>query len=399
MSSITTAELERSDTRSLFMAAAIGTVVGYAAMLLVFLLQQKWILTSGGIPMPSDFLAYRAAGVAALRGNAALVYDPHSFHLLQVSLSERFPNYLYWNYPPLFFFITAPLAVLPYVAAFLLWLGATIAAFAVTIGRIVGRPKAVMVALASPVVFLTAYVGQNGFLSAALIGGFLLFLRRRPVIAAILLALMTYKPQLGILFPLALLAGSHWRALCWAIAATAIVTGAAIFAFGLDSYTLFFRSLSLVSSSYLTLGGEGWAKIESMYSVARYLGAGDHAAWLVQVLTSAVCALGVAWLWRSNKAYELKAAGLVVATMLSTPYLHEYDFPLILVASAFLYKQKVFDRAEWLAVGAANLLMAGFIAEIAPLGVAVVLIVGALVVRRAAPLNAAPNYSYKTIHS
>jgi arabinofuranan 3-O-arabinosyltransferase len=399
MRSIAAPRLSRPDPGSAFMAAVTGIVFGYAAVLLVFLLQQNWILTSGGIPMPSDYLAYRAAGIAALRGNAASVYDPHSFHLLQVYLSKPFPNYFYWNYPPPFFFVTASLAMLPYVAAFLLWLGATAAAFAVAVGRIAGRPKVVMAVFASPVVFLTAYVGQNGFLSAALIGAFLLCLRERPTIAGILLALMTYKPQLGILFPLVLLAGCHWRTLCSASVAAAIITGASIVAFGLDSYALFFRSLSLVSGSYLTLGGEGWAKIESMYSVARYLGAGDHAAWIVQILTSTGCALGVAWLWRSNTAYELKAAGVVVATMLSIPYLHEYDFPLILIACVFLYRQRVFDRAEWFAVGAVNLLMAGFFAEIAPLGVAVVLIVGAMVLRRAAFFAPEPGYSYKAAHS
>src|ERR1700722_371849 len=197
MRSIAAPRLSRPDPGSAFMAAVTGIVFGYAAVLLVFLLQQNWILTSGGIPMPSDYLAYRAAGIAALRGNAASVYDPHSFHLLQVYLSKPFPNYFYWNYPPPFFFVTASLAMLPYVAAFLLWLGATAAAFAVAVGRIAGRPKGVMAVFASPVVFLTAYVGQNGFLSAALIGAFLLCLRERPIIAGILLASMTYKPQLG----------------------------------------------------------------------------------------------------------------------------------------------------------------------------------------------------------
>jgi hypothetical protein len=95
-----------------------------------------------------------------------------------------------------------------------------------------------------------------------------------------------------------------------------------------------------------------------------------------------VCAAFVVWLWRSKNPYELKAAGLVAATMLSIPYLHQYDFPMLLVAYAFLYRQCAFDRVEWLAFGAVNLLMAGFVAEIAPLGVVAAVITGALVLRR-----------------
>jgi arabinofuranan 3-O-arabinosyltransferase len=383
MSSIAAPKLDRRDTCSVLTAAATGIAFGYAAILAILLFQQKWILTAGGVPMPSDFLAYRAAGIAALRGNAASTYDLHAFHVLQISLTRPFPGYFYWNYPPLFFWVVTPLALLAYVPAYLLWIATTGTACAIALGRIARNPQAIVCALASPAFLLTAYVGQNGFLSAALMGGFLLCLRERPIVAGILLALMTYKPQLGILFPLALMAGGHWRALGWALAATAIVSIASGLAFGVDSYILFFRSLATVSRTYLTLGGEGWAKVQSMYSVARFLGSGGHAAWLVQVLTSVVCALGVLWLWRSDKAYELKAAGLVVATMLSIPYLHEYDFPMILVAFALLYRQHVFDRAEWLAFAAANLLMAAFLFQLAPVGPAIVMIAGALVLRRA----------------
>ena len=398
MSNIAAPKLDRRDTRGGFLAAATGIAFGYAVVLAVLLCQHAWILAPGGLPMPSDFLAYRAAGIAALRGNPVLAYDPHAFHLLQISLAKPFSGYFYWNYPPLLFFITAPLAMLPYVPAFLLWVGATAAAYATTMACIARRPEAIAAALASPIFLLAAYVGQNGFLSAALIGGFLLCLRGRPIAAGFLLGLMMYKPQLGILLPLALIAGGHRRALCWAIVTTAIVACAATFTFGVDSYISFFRSLALASRSYLTLGGEGWAKIESMYSVARFLGAGDHVAWIVQVLTGALCALGVIWFWRGDKPYELKAAGLVAATMLSIPYLHEYDFPVILVAWAFLYRQRAFDRTEWLAVGAVNLLMAGFLAQLAPLGPIIVFITGALVLRRLPLFPAGGSSGFQNSH-
>jgi len=382
MSSSSTTLRNEYDAASVLVAVATGLAFGYAAVLLMLLFHRNWILTSGGIPMPSDFLVYRAAGIAAMHGTPALVYDPHAFHLLQITLTKPFPNYFYWNYPPSFFFVAVFLARLPYVPAFLLWVGTTGSACAITIGRIALRRDAMVTALASPIFLLATYVGQNGFLSAALMGAFLLSLRERPLIAGLLLALMTYKPQFGLLLPLALLAGGHWRAICWAIVATAILTIASALAFGLDSYTAFLGSLAVASKGVLTLGGEGWAKIESMYSVARFLGAGDHAAWLLQIVISAVAGVGVLWLWHGDSAYELKAAGLVAATMLSIPYLHEYDFPIILVAFSFLYRDRRFDRVDWLAVGAANLLMAAFLLQLAPLGPVVAAIPAAMVLGR-----------------
>ena len=52
--------------------------------------------------------------------------------------------------------------------------------------------------------------GQNGFLTAALIGGALGLLERRPALAGICLGLLTYKPQFGLLFPFVLIADRRW---------------------------------------------------------------------------------------------------------------------------------------------------------------------------------------------
>ncbi|HEX4079671.1 MAG TPA: glycosyltransferase family 87 protein [Rhizomicrobium sp.] len=183
-------------------------------------------------------------------------------------LAGSFPNYLYWNYPPLFFAVTALLAAMPYLASFLGWVISTCSAYAVTIGAISRRWEGVLGACASPVILLTAFGGQNGFLSAALLGGFLLFLPTRPVVSGVLLGLLTYKPQLGILIPIALIAGGQWRALSSAAVTAALAAGLAALAFGPGVYASFLHSLPVVSHVYLTLGGEGWARMESIYAIA-----------------------------------------------------------------------------------------------------------------------------------
>ena len=75
---------------------------------------------------------------------------------------------------------------------------------------IVGRPFGLVLAVAFPVVLNNALVGQNGFLTAALIGGTLYLMPVRPVLAGICLGLLSYKPQYGLLFPLVLIAASQW---------------------------------------------------------------------------------------------------------------------------------------------------------------------------------------------
>ncbi|HEY3638941.1 MAG TPA: glycosyltransferase family 87 protein [Rhizomicrobium sp.] len=383
--SLQTAGPNPSGSRLAELSPAIltGIVAGYAGALAILFWQHKWILAPSGKPIASDFLVYWTAGIAALQGKALAVYSVPAFHVMQVSHSGPFLDFYYWNYPPVVFFVLAVLGLLPFVFAFVLWVVGTGAACALTLGKVAAERTAILAALASPAFLLTAYVGQNGFLTAALMGGFLLCLPARPLAAGVLLALLTYKPQFGILIPLALIAGGYWRAMGWAIAVTVITGAASALVFGAESYIVFIRSLSFVSHSYLTLGGEGWSKIESIYSVSRFLGANDTGGWVAQFLLTAVCAIGIFRLWRSSLPFSLKAAGLVVAAMLSTPYLHEYDFPVLLTAFAFLYRHQPFDRGEWAAVLVANLMIAGFFGQWAPIGPFIVLIAGAMVIRRA----------------
>ena len=62
-----------------------------------------------------------------------------------------------------------------------------------------------------------------------------------------------------------------------------------------------------------------------------------------------------------------------------------YDFAVLAVPLAFLYRERAFDRLEWAATIAANLLFVGFAIVQAPVGPAIVAIVLALILRRAVP--------------
>jgi hypothetical protein len=114
-----------------------------------------------------------------------------------------------------------------------------------------------------------------------------------------------------------------------------------------------------------------------------------------------VVAASIAKLWNSNADFSLKSAGLVAAAMLSTPYLNGYDFPVLIIALAFLYRERRFDSVEWTLAVLVNLVTAGFLLQIAPLGPFAILLVAAMIARRllakSAPadqgsVNAAPAF-------
>jgi arabinofuranan 3-O-arabinosyltransferase len=342
----------------LFPVAACAIAAGYVGALALQFLHHKWIVDAQGRPIVTDFLEVWVAGRFALAGASATAYDWDAHHAAQVALAGHdFQGALNWSYPPLFLFVAALLACLPYAAAFVGWIVATAAGYAVTIGAIAKRWDAGFAACAAPVFFANAIVGQNGFLSAALMGASLLFLKQNPLLSGVFLGLMTYKPQLGVLFPLALLLDRNWRALASASVTSAILLAASWLAFGTQTFLAFLHFLPATSQAILTDRGEDWNKMQSV---------------TLLIL-----------LWRGRTSFEIKAAFLAAGSMLVTPYLHMYDFAILAVPFAFLFRAHAFDQLEWAGVIAVNCLFIGFAFYPVPIGPAMIAIVLALVLRRA----------------
>src|SRR5439155_25718548 len=172
-----------------------------------------WIIPLPG-PTPTDFVSFYAAGALADAGTPSLAYD-HAAHL---AAEERVVGagiqYQFFNYPPVFLLLCAALAPLPYLVAFVLFEAATLVLYLFVATRILGERSgtAVVALLAFPIVFWNLGLGQNAFLTAALFGAATLLIDRRPVVAGLLFGAVCYKPQFGLLVPLALAAGGYRRA-------------------------------------------------------------------------------------------------------------------------------------------------------------------------------------------
>jgi hypothetical protein len=329
-------------------AIALAVILVYGLMLFGGYFQHLWILDAHGQPVVNDFIVFWVAAHLALKGAVLAAYDAHREHVAELAaIGHTYSQVLGWSYPPLFLLIVILPAQLPYVTAFLLWCGTTLVLYALTIGAIAKRAAAFVVACAMPWALVEFMLGQNGFLTAAVIGTALLQLEKRPFVSGLLLGFLTYKPQFGILFPLALAAGGYWRAFGWAALSALAWNGVAGAIFGFDTYGAFLHALSNAADTHLVHSDLGWNKLQSVYGFARALGAPGAAAWAMQALVSATAALGVVVAWKSrNTAFELKAALLPIAILLATPYVLYYDAPVLAVAGAFLFRHRSFDRFE-----------------------------------------------------
>src|SRR5436190_1699137 len=317
-------------------AYSLLLLVAYVATIVVLLATARGIVDTAGRPIGTDFANVYAAGKLALAGEPAQAYDWPAHHAMQKRISGRDDiPYYGWHYPPAFLLVAAALPAPPSLCAPFVYQPATLAAYLVVVRRIAGRPEAWLLALAFPAVFVNVTHGHNGFITAALLGGALLVLDRRPLLAGALLGCLAYKPQFGLLVPLVLAATGRWRAIAAAAATVLAIAGIIWALFGTDVSVAFWHSLPMTQRVILE-GAPGFYKIQSVYAALRLLGVPGAAANAAQMLTTLGVAITLVALWRSAAAFELKAAGLLIGSVLATPYVLDYDLVVLAPAIAFL---------------------------------------------------------------
>ena len=348
---------------------------------------QWWIYDPTGLGIPTDFVNVWAAGRLVLDGHAAQAYDWDIQKQVEVALLRQdFIGYFAWHYPPPFLFVAALLAQFPYAVAFIGWVSVSFLPYLAAMRAIVGRSFGLLLAVAFPMVFNNTLVGQNGFLTAALIGGTLYLMPARPVLAGICLGLLTYKPQYGLLFPLVLIAASQWTVFFTAAIVAVAMAFASWLAFGTESWQAFFHWMPTFSQAFLTEGKATWWKLQSLFSLIRYFGGTEQLAWICQSILTASVATGLVLMWRSRVSYPLKAAALATGTLLTTPYLFMYDMMVLAIPVAFLVRiglAGVSGPYELPALGCALALVVSFAFTGIPVGLGATLIIAALVLRRA----------------
>ncbi len=365
---------------------AFAGVIAHVVYLAAAYWHGVWIVAPDGSGVASDFVNVWAAGKLALGHEAASAYDwPAHKAMEEVAVGHAFDGYFGWHYPPPFLFAAATLALCSYPLAYVAWLVATFPAYIAVVRTIIGDRTGYLLALAFPAILSNFVVGQNGFLTAGLLGGALWFIERRPILAGVLLGLLTYKPHFGLLFPIVLAASGHWRVFGIAAVTALALAAASLMAFGPETWHAFFASISHTSQAFLSDGWADFGKLQTVFGLTRTLGGSETLAWTLQGVVALIVALGVSLLWRSRARYEIKAAALGVGAMLATPYLYTYDLVVLAAPLAFLWRLAArhgFMAYELPAIALACALIVIFPFVTAPVGLAAVLVVAALVARR-----------------
>jgi hypothetical protein len=362
-----------------------------------------WIALSDGLidrngkPIGTDFASFHAAGSLVLDGRPGDVYNMAAHYAREQRIFGAATPYYGWLYPPIFLLVATPLALMPYPLALAVWQVSTFVFYLSVIGTIVRRTRGVAIgpiwlpiAAGFPAVFINLAHGQNGLLTAGLIGAALLTLSSRPLVSGVMFGLLAYKPQFALVIPIALLAAGQWRTIVAAGVTVMALVGITSLVFGADLWLAFAASTEASRQLLLEQGNVGFEKLQSVFAAVRMWGGSVPLAYAIQGAASAVVVCATAWIWRSACSSDLKAALLAIATLLASPHVLDYDLVVLAVAIAYLARHGLcrgFEPFEISLLAAAWLvpLLSRGVAGVSgiPLGLMVLLLTFACTMRRA----------------
>ena len=319
--------------------------IGSLALLLWLALTSRGTLDWLGRPLGTDFSDVWAAGRMALDGHASDVWTWSKHFAVQRSLhGPHLTEFYAWHYPPPFLLVASALATLPYLVALVAWQLLTLIPFAAVMQRLVPGRETLLLTLAAPLTLFCITQGQNGFLTAFLVGGGLTLLERRPTIAGLLFGCLVYKPQFGIILPVMLLAGRHWRAIAGALVSAGVLIGLTFVFWGWPVWRAFIDSLPVTRSMIIEHGAAGFYKIVSPFAAVRLWGGPIALAYSVQAIFTAAAIAAVFTMSLPSRSVGLRNAAVCSAAIVATPYVLDYDLVILLPALAWLYADGRLNR-------------------------------------------------------
>ncbi len=351
-------DLELGDRALLPFAGQAGLRIGLiGAGATVFMVIMWYMLTStvmsldGDTSFGVDFIVYWSAAQLALEGNAVEAFNLESLEAIhQVENSAWLP----WLYPPGYLILLMPLGALPFMPAFITYNTVSSLALIAAVRPLASKATGVWIGVALAPTTLAAYVlGQTPILWAAgLVAALGALGRGKEILAGVFIGLLTLKPQLGLLIPVALIAAGHWRTILSAALTTIALVVIGTLAFGMAYWSEFFAIGREHYDWMRTVIGDRDQMI-SLYSGLVYIGVPENIAFAGQMLGLVLAALGIFLAWRSDLVgFDLKAAMLFAGILVSSPYMWHYEAAFLAPLLLFLLRAGVLrPRGPDLTVG------------------------------------------------
>lgn len=321
-------------------------------------------------PFGNDFINLWTSAHLVLQGDIATIYNPEAFKAYQLDLVGQDIGFRLWAYPPHSLTVFWPFGLIPYWLSFLIFslLGLTVLYLGCRRLRLTSIE--ITIVMLSPATIACLHNGQTGLLATGLL---LIALTAPATVPAVISAvLLTVKPQMGIILPFVWLREKRWMAIGLTAVGSFVVLGLTAVYFGPAVFTDYVR-LTLPELSLLERHGTGLftLMIPSFFMSLRILGVDGDVAIGVHLAIAVPLSIVVIWrLLRTSDATR-RIGQALSGTALLTPYIHQYDLNIVLVAALLSLKRVDANRPRLL-VGK----MTAWLAILLPLGVVVLNSIG-----------------------
>jgi len=328
------------DATKKVLAIALGVSFGFQAVFLFnFFRYTDGLNLSPFDPIGGDFINYWTASVLVAKGNLLNIFDIERFHAAQTDLLGREFQLRVWSYPPHFLFFIHPLSWFSYLSSYLLWSGITFALCSLALSPKILKHSSgigILAFVLAPASFINFVAGQNGFLSAACLIGGMLLVSRFPYKSGILFGLLSFKPHLGILIPVVLIASRQWKPFVSGAITIFLLIGMSVVFHGLEAWDLFFSETMKINAQFLQEGTGMLMNMQpSIFMSGRILGFSISANSIIQGIGSLIVIGVIYWIGKRNPPEALLISAVSAGTFLVSPYGHNYDFTILSIAIIF----------------------------------------------------------------
>ena len=386
----TTRDASLMAIRSLLLAKMLNKILivvfSLVATCVATVLATIIVISMFSSPHHMDFFGIWTWARFEIEHPAALIYDHEAQHAFLLSLDPTFPSPMPFPYPPLYLLLIRPLGWLSYPAAQTIWSTASLLAYMVSVCAPAWRLRVVLPALLAPATAVNLLYGQNGFLTAALMVGGIRLAPSWPFAGGVLLGLLAYKPQFGLLLVIALIAAGLWRTALAAAFTVLTMVVASLFAFGEEPWMAWVSAMPDFVAFLDSWRAHILPIMPTPLANAHLLGASDRFAEAIQFAATAAAA-GAVWFAfrrprpdRSPSSFfpalvagngfqaASRAAILATASILASPYAFIYDMTLVAAAVALIVAEfwTALSAMEVLVLGVAVLLPAGMLLDTIP---------------------------------